>query len=90
MPGSVIDLQMAPGAFLNDMTAAITTIANLDTIWVTANVPEKDTPGMEGVPFLWSAGKYIERRKRLWEQVINDNPSFSDDQIVARLEQFGA
>ena len=41
--GSVIDLQVAPGAFLNDATAAIMTIANLDTIWVTANVPEKDT-----------------------------------------------
>jgi cobalt-zinc-cadmium efflux system membrane fusion protein len=41
--GSVIDLQAAPGAFLNDLTAAIMTIANLDTIWVTANVPEKDT-----------------------------------------------
>jgi membrane fusion protein, heavy metal efflux system len=41
--GSVIDLQMAPGAFLNDPTAAVATIANLDTIWVTANVPEKDT-----------------------------------------------
>ena len=41
--GSVIDLQVAPGAFLNDLTAAIMTIANLDTIWVTANVPEKDT-----------------------------------------------
>jgi cobalt-zinc-cadmium efflux system membrane fusion protein len=41
--GSVIDLQIAPGAFLNDATAAIMTIANLDTIWVTANVPEKDT-----------------------------------------------
>jgi cobalt-zinc-cadmium efflux system membrane fusion protein len=40
--GSVIDLQVAPGAFLNDATAAIMTIANLDTIWVTANVPEKD------------------------------------------------
>jgi membrane fusion protein, heavy metal efflux system len=40
--GSVIDLQMAPGAFLNDATAAMMTIANLDTIWVTANVPEKD------------------------------------------------
>jgi cobalt-zinc-cadmium efflux system membrane fusion protein len=40
--GSVIDLQIAPGAFLNDMTAAAMTIANLDTIWVTANVPEKD------------------------------------------------
>jgi membrane fusion protein, heavy metal efflux system len=40
--GSVIDLQVAPGAFLNDPTAAIMTLANLDTIWVTANVPEKD------------------------------------------------
>jgi len=40
--GSVIDLQIAPGAFLNDATAAMMTIANLDTIWVTANVPEKD------------------------------------------------
>jgi membrane fusion protein, heavy metal efflux system len=41
--GSVIDLQVAPGAFLNDANAAIMTIANLETIWVTANVPEKDT-----------------------------------------------
>ena len=40
--GSVIDLQVAPGAFLNDPTAAMMTIANLDTVWVTANVPEKD------------------------------------------------
>jgi cobalt-zinc-cadmium efflux system membrane fusion protein len=41
--GSVIDLQVARGAYLNDPTAAIMTIANLDEIWVTANVPEKDT-----------------------------------------------
>jgi cobalt-zinc-cadmium efflux system membrane fusion protein len=41
--GSIIDLQMAPGAFLNDPNAALITIANLDTIWVTANVPERDT-----------------------------------------------
>jgi membrane fusion protein, heavy metal efflux system len=40
--GSIIDLQAAPGAYLNDPTAAMMTIANLDTIWVTANVPEKD------------------------------------------------
>lgn len=40
--GSVIDLQVAPGAFLNDPTAAIMTLANLDRVWVTANVPEKD------------------------------------------------
>jgi cobalt-zinc-cadmium efflux system membrane fusion protein len=41
--GSVIDLQMAPGAFLNDPTSAVATIADLSTVWVTANVPEKDT-----------------------------------------------
>ena len=41
--GSVTDLQVASGDFLNDPTATIMTIANLDTIWVTANVPEKDT-----------------------------------------------
>jgi cobalt-zinc-cadmium efflux system membrane fusion protein len=41
--GSVIDLQIAPGAFLNDPTAAVMTIADLSTVWVTANVPEKDT-----------------------------------------------
>jgi len=41
--GSVIDLQVAAGDFLNDPTAAAMTIANLDTVWVTANVPEKDT-----------------------------------------------
>jgi cobalt-zinc-cadmium efflux system membrane fusion protein len=41
--GSVIDLQVARGAFLNDPTAAIMTIADLGTVWVTANVPEKDT-----------------------------------------------
>jgi len=41
--GSVINLQVAPGAFLNDTSAAIMTIANLDTIWVTASVPESDT-----------------------------------------------
>jgi cobalt-zinc-cadmium efflux system membrane fusion protein len=40
--GSVIDLQAARGAVLNDPTAAMMTIANLDTVWVTANVPEKD------------------------------------------------
>ena len=40
--GSVISLQVAPGAYVNDPTSAMMTIANLDTVWVTANVPEKD------------------------------------------------
>src|SRR5437667_11845839 len=41
--GSVIDRAVAPGAFWNDPTAALMTIADLSTVWVTANVPEKDT-----------------------------------------------
>jgi cobalt-zinc-cadmium efflux system membrane fusion protein len=43
MAGSVIDLAVAPGAYWNDPTAALMTVADLRTIWVTANVPEKDT-----------------------------------------------
>jgi len=40
--GSVISLSAAPGAYVNDPTSAMMTIANIDTVWVTANVPEKD------------------------------------------------
>jgi membrane fusion protein, heavy metal efflux system len=43
MAGSVIDLAVAPGGFWNDATAALMTIADLRTVWVTAGVPEKDT-----------------------------------------------
>jgi membrane fusion protein, heavy metal efflux system len=43
MAGSVIDLGVAPGAFWNDVTAPLMTIADLSTVWVTASVPEKDT-----------------------------------------------
>ncbi len=42
MAGSVIDLEVAPGAFWNDVTAPLMTIADLSTVWVTASVPEKD------------------------------------------------
>jgi cobalt-zinc-cadmium efflux system membrane fusion protein len=40
--GSVIDLAVAPGAFWNDPNSPLMTVADLTTIWVTANVPEKD------------------------------------------------
>jgi cobalt-zinc-cadmium efflux system membrane fusion protein len=43
MAGSVIDLAVAPGSFWNDSTAAMMTVADLHTVWVTAGVPEKDT-----------------------------------------------
>jgi len=41
--GSVIELAVAPGAYWNDANAPLMTIADLSTVWVTANVPEKDT-----------------------------------------------
>ena len=41
--GSVVDLAVAPGAYWNDPNAALMTVADLSSVWVTANVPEKDT-----------------------------------------------
>jgi len=43
MDGSIIDLGVAPGQYWNDPTAALMTVADLSTVWVTASVPEKDT-----------------------------------------------
>ena len=40
--GSIIGLTTASGAFANDTTASLMAIANLDSVWVTANVPEVD------------------------------------------------
>lgn len=40
--GSVTALMCAPGAFANDTNAPLMTVACLDTVWVTANVPEND------------------------------------------------
>jgi membrane fusion protein, heavy metal efflux system len=41
--GSVIDLEIGPGAVLDDSSASIMTIADLDTVWVTTSLPNKDT-----------------------------------------------
>jgi cobalt-zinc-cadmium efflux system membrane fusion protein len=43
MAGSVIDLAGAPGAYWNDTSAALMTVADLSNVWVSAGVPEKDT-----------------------------------------------
>ncbi len=43
MEGSIIDLGVAPGQYWNDPTAALMTVADLKTVWVTASVPESDT-----------------------------------------------
>jgi membrane fusion protein, heavy metal efflux system len=41
--GSVIELDVGVGAYWNDPNASLMTVADLSSIWVTANVPEKDT-----------------------------------------------
>ncbi|AXI03125.1 efflux RND transporter periplasmic adaptor subunit [Aquirhabdus parva] len=38
--GAVTALNVGSGAYLNDSTAALMTISNLDRIWVSANIPE--------------------------------------------------
>ena len=43
MAGSIIDLEVAPGEYWNDATQPLMTIADLNTVWVTASVPETDT-----------------------------------------------
>jgi len=42
MDGSITALSIAPGTYVNDVTASMMTIVNLDSVWVTANVAEDD------------------------------------------------
>jgi cobalt-zinc-cadmium efflux system membrane fusion protein len=42
MSGSVTELDIAPRDFINDPTQQIMTVAQIDMVWVTASVPEKD------------------------------------------------
>jgi len=40
--GTITALASAQGAYINDATQSMMTLTNLDQVWVTANVPEKD------------------------------------------------
>jgi cobalt-zinc-cadmium efflux system membrane fusion protein len=40
--GSVTTLSVAPGGYINDVTSPAMTIANLDSVWITANIAEND------------------------------------------------
>lgn len=46
MSGYVTALSVAPGMYLNDTTTPLMTIADLDSVWVTANVPESELGGI--------------------------------------------
>jgi len=45
--GRVIDLSVGSGEFHNDPTVPVMTIADLGTVWLSANVPEKDLHGIQ-------------------------------------------
>ncbi|WP_430391531.1 efflux RND transporter periplasmic adaptor subunit [Dyella sp. 20L07] len=40
--GYITALSMAPGAYVNDLTATLMTVADISSVWITANVPEAD------------------------------------------------
>lgn len=40
--GYVTALSVSPGTYVNDASAAMMTLSNLDSVWITANVPESD------------------------------------------------
>lgn len=42
MSGTITALSSAPGAYINDATQSMMTLTNLDQVYVTASVPEKD------------------------------------------------
>jgi cobalt-zinc-cadmium efflux system membrane fusion protein len=44
--GRIIDLSVGSGEFHNDPTVPVMTIADLGTVWLSANVPEKDLHGI--------------------------------------------
>jgi cobalt-zinc-cadmium efflux system membrane fusion protein len=43
LDGRVVDLTVAQGEYRNDNTAPLMTVADLSTVWLTANVQEKDS-----------------------------------------------
>jgi cobalt-zinc-cadmium efflux system membrane fusion protein len=40
--GTITALSTSQGAFANDLTASLMTVSNLESVWVTANVPESN------------------------------------------------
>ncbi|HTS03055.1 MAG TPA: efflux RND transporter periplasmic adaptor subunit [Thermoanaerobaculia bacterium] len=47
LAGQVLSLVTAPGEFRNDATTPLLVVADLSSVWITANVPERDVPRVE-------------------------------------------
>jgi hypothetical protein len=89
--GSVIDLNVAPGAYWNDATAALMTVADLSTILVTANVPEKDTaPVAKGQPTQVRCSKAKAFLLATFSTRTRVAPRSASVSIIRRREQYPA
>jgi membrane fusion protein, heavy metal efflux system len=85
--GSVIDLPTAPGAAVEDLSASLLTIANLETIWVTTNVPRKDAASITTertvqIGFVAYPGEVLNGEAR----VIGNTDNADASKIKVRIE----
>jgi membrane fusion protein, heavy metal efflux system len=85
--GSVIDLPIAPGAVIEDLSASLLTIANLETIWVATNVPRKEaalitTERTVQIGFVAYPGEALNGEARVIENTGNADAS----KIKVRIE----
>jgi hypothetical protein len=52
-------------------------------------ITQASEPEKSSAPQLSAVQAYAERRRRLWKQIRASAPHLTDEEIDARLEQFG-
>ncbi|MFN8007410.1 MAG: efflux RND transporter periplasmic adaptor subunit [Terriglobia bacterium] len=63
LPGKIVDVSIAAGEYRNDTSAPVLTIADLNTVWVSADVPESAIRLISiGEPVLITLSAYPDRR----------------------------
>jgi membrane fusion protein, heavy metal efflux system len=87
--GSVVDLKISPGAILDDPSASIMTIADLDTIWVTTSLPKRNAPLLPtGQPveivFIAYPGEVLTGEPRFISNMLD--PASSSFKVIIELQ----
>jgi cobalt-zinc-cadmium efflux system membrane fusion protein len=84
--GRIIELETAPGQYLNDPAAVVMTVADLSSLWVAASVPEKDIQRVsigEDAAVVFSA--YPDQRFTAKVQYISEVLSSETRSVKVRL-----
>ncbi len=87
--GKVLEMSVAPGEYRNDISASLMTIADLSTVWVSANVPENyirlvDVGGRIRITLLAYPGEVFEGRVRRIADVVD--PQTRTLKVTSELE----